>query len=76
MIYVCFLNNHKLNLRRIKKTILFLQQFYIFFCFAGSFLRNLRNRHIESFKMTQKTPESSGVLFFFKQFNTSSTGRS
>ena len=38
MIYVCFLNNHKLNLRRIKKTILFLQQFYIFFCFAGGFL--------------------------------------
>ncbi len=27
MIYVCFFDNSKLNLRRIKKTILFLRQF-------------------------------------------------
>ena len=29
MIYVCFFNNRKLNLRRIKKTILFLTQLNI-----------------------------------------------
>ena len=73
MIYVCFLNNHKLNLRRIKND-LFCSSF-IFFSVLPVVLRNLRNRHIESFKMTQKPRKARGFYCFFKQFSTSSTAR-
>ena len=64
MIYVCFFDNSKLNLRRIKKTILFLRQFqFLLIPNSPNAIRRPSGRLHRSFRLYHPNNRRPPVLF-------------